>query len=105
MLLDQFLKHKALDFKFRSSSDSNDLLEIITDPDEREVLEKKMRLKNVCAKVPLSLVDRLDDTINVLGISKRVFIEYSIIDGLQKADEIIKEVDMYEFVQDHEVKK
>ncbi len=44
--------------------------------------------KNVCAKVPLALVERLDDAISRLSMSKRLFIETAITQALDLADQI-----------------
>jgi len=87
----QFIQHKALSFKFDNSAM---LMDAIIEDDK----ENKLPLKNVCAKLHTSLVERLDSTLNTLSISKREFIEYAIIEALDKADEIMEEVDIAEFL-------
>lgn len=53
-------------------------------------------LKNVCAKVSPQLVNRLDNALKILGISKRVFVEMAIINALDEFDEISSNLDIYE---------
>ena len=57
-------------------------------------------LKNVCAKLHINLVKRLDDVINNLDMSKREFIEIALIEALDKAESIINDVEPF---QDHQV--
>jgi hypothetical protein len=44
----------------------------------------------------IPLFDRLTNTLSILDISKRAFIEAAIILALNEADEIITEVDVFE---------
>ena len=97
---DQFIQYKALDFKFGSSGAV--LLDaVLRDPEQAE----KLPLKNVCAKLHVDLVKRLDETVNTLQMSKREFIEYAIIEALNRADVIMDEVDMVEFLIEQEKAK
>lgn len=52
--------------------------------------------KTVCAPISIPLFERLTNTLSILEISKRSFIESAIIEALNKADEIMKEVDVFE---------
>lgn len=45
--------------------------------------------KNVCAKVHISLSDRIDEIVDVLGISKRAFLEAAMLEACDKAQSII----------------
>ncbi len=92
---DQFIQYKSLDFKYSSSGAK--LFDLIIEDSEQS---EKLPLKNVCAKLHIDLVERLDNTINSLDISKRVFIEYAIIEALNRADEIMNEVDITEFLRE-----
>lgn len=98
MSFTQFIQHKSLAFKFDDSGKFMDM--ILNDPDQGPEVEAKLELKNVCAKLPPVLVDRLDKTINTLSISKREFIQYALIEALDRADEIMKEVDITEFLRE-----
>lgn len=91
----QFIQHKALDFKF--TSNNQQLTEMLMNDEEES---KKWPVKNVCAKLVVPLVERLDSTLNTLSISKRQFIEYAIIEALDRADEIMNEVDIVEFLRE-----
>ena len=53
-------------------------------------------IKTVCAPISIELFDRLSNTLNVLDISKRSFIEAAIIEALDRADVIMAEVDIFE---------
>lgn len=92
---DQFIQHRVLDFKF--TSDNQQLTEMLMNSDEAA---EKWPVKNVCAKLVIPLVERLDSTINTLSISKRQFIEYAIIEALDRTDEIMNDVDISEFLRE-----
>jgi len=89
----QFIQHKSLSFKFNNSGI---LMDAIIEDDK----ENKLPIKNVCAKLHVSLVERLDTTLSTLSVSKREFIEYAIIEALDRADEIMDEVDVTEFLRE-----
>lgn len=86
--LTELLTHRALHFKL--SSNNVDLLERVIDEDTND-----SRLKNVCAKLSVQLSDRIDNTVNILEISKRRFIEAAIIAALDEADRVMEEVDIF----------
>ena len=56
---------------------------------EQSLPESSPAIKNMCAKVSVQLLNRLDETCNLLDISKRKFIEIAVIEALIKADEIM----------------
>ena len=91
---DQYVKYRLLDFKFTTiGHESNGLCTLL----ENE-LEKNIHLKQVCAKLPVQLVDRLEGTISKLDISKRRFIEIALIEAIEKVEQLESEIDLYEFV-------
>lgn len=55
-------------------------------------------IKTVCAPISLDLFDRMNQTLNLLDLSKRQFIELAIIEALDRADEIISQVNVFESV-------
>lgn len=55
--------------------------------------------RNVCAKLEVNLVDRLDKTLGFLDISKRAFIEVAVVEALNRVEEILKESDVYDSFQ------
>lgn len=46
--------------------------------------------KNVCAKVHISLSNRIDEIVMLLGVSKRAFLEAAMREACDKADSIIE---------------
>ena len=53
-------------------------------------------IKNMCAKVSVQLVDRLDETCQLLDVSKRKFIETAVIEALNKAEQIMSAEGVWE---------
>ncbi len=80
---EQFITYRALAFKFetlRNESLTDRLLDsAVSDP----------QLKNVCAKLSVELSDRIDRTVDHLGVSKRKFIEAALIEALDFADHVL----------------
>lgn len=82
--LDLLLTERTL-HRIRSICDG-DLPDSIIDqamPDSSPII------KNMCAKVSVQLVDRLDSTCQLLDVSKRKFIETAVIEALNRADQIM----------------
>ncbi len=82
----EFLEYKTLNLKFSLMNDT--LREALLE----ESGDKKF-VKNVCAKMPISLVEELEKTVGLLNCSKRQFIEYAISDAIRKASEVIDDYD------------
>ena len=110
---DQYIQFRALKFKFDSMNTgliSIDQVEASirggslhhSDDDGKTmraaVLEEIFPVKNVCAKLGVPLVDRLDNTLSTLGISKREFIEMSLIEALDRVDKHLADVDAFEYI-------
>lgn len=91
----QFIQYKALAFKF---GDSDRVVDLILDEDTEQA--EKLPVKNVCAKMHVDLCKRLDDTVSLLQISKRKFIEMAIIDALDKADSILEETGVSDYLEE-----
>ena len=108
---DQFIQYRALKFKFSSlGSMTLDDLERHVEAGAlgREVdgvfvpaktLEEisPIPLRNVCAKLSVPLVERLDNALAILDISKRQFIELALIEALDKVDQVLVDVDAFEY--------
>jgi hypothetical protein len=82
---EEYLTFRTLAHKFDDSSRITDM--VLNDPEN----EGKPEIKNVCAKLHVSLVDRLESVCTFLDISKREFIERSLLESLDVAEKIIKE--------------
>ncbi len=111
---DQFIKYRALRFKFDSLGSSTlgdveSLMEassLLKTDDGQTVrstsLEEQfpqLRIKNVCAKLSGDLVDRLDNSLGILGMSKRDFIEMALIEALDRVDQELADIDAFEFIE------
>lgn len=80
-----FIQYRALALKFeRENQELTDA--VISSGDE------PIPLRNVCAKLTVELSDRIDATVALLRISKRVFIERALIEAMDKADAAIAAV-------------
>ena len=87
--LEEMILFKALGFK-QSRTGVN-----LIDHIENGNITANIELKNVCAKVSPELAEELDNTCHLLGISKRRFVEAAIVEALNKADEIMADVDIF----------
>jgi hypothetical protein len=108
---DQFIQYRALSFKFSGmgSMTLDDMERMIeagslgTAVDGEFVPAKTLEdicpipLRNVCAKLSVELVERLDNALGVLNMSKRQFIEAALIEALNKVDQVLEEVDAFEY--------
>lgn len=89
MNFDQLIQYKALEqINTLSGSDAIDTL-----PDAQ--LEKS-QMRNVCAMITIPLFDQLENLCRFLNISKRQFIEASLIESIAKANVIMKDVGLFE---------
>jgi hypothetical protein len=50
-----------------------------------------MKLKNICAYMPETLVNRLEKTLALLEMSKREFITMAVVEALDKVDALKEE--------------
>lgn len=46
-------------------------------------------IRQLCAKVPQQIHDRLDTVTNILDMSKREFVEAALVDALERAEQTI----------------
>jgi hypothetical protein len=90
--LDSLITEKSL--ALVNGSGSEFLLEIMT---EQGTVD--LPIKNVCAKVSIELSDDIDSIVNLLGISKRKFLEAAFIDAVARAKEIIKDEGVWEALE------
>lgn len=85
--LDEILTMRLLAFKHGQPQNS-DLFQ--------EELATKQSTKNVCAHLHISLVERLEEAVTLLNISKREFIEAALIDALDRVSVLANEHNVYE---------
>jgi butyrate kinase len=81
--VDALITEKSLSYV--SQSDGGQLLDMLlrNAPEDSQV-------KNVCAKLSVELSDKVDAVVDLLGISKRRFLEAAIIDAVDKAHQIME---------------
>jgi hypothetical protein len=91
----QFIQFRALSAKadIEGESSNSQLTESLI---EKAAASSPAEFKTVCTPLSIPLFDRLSNTLSILDISKRKFIEAAIVEALDKADEIIRQVDVFE---------
>lgn len=52
-------------------------------------------LKNICAHISLPLFERVEQTCQLLSLSKRKFVEMALQEALSQADSIVSEVNPF----------
>ena len=92
---DQYIQYRALRFKFSTVND--DLSPVLEQAIEDG--QTSLPLRNVCAKLSPELVDRLDNSLSILGITKRQFIEMALVEALDRVDQELHDIDAFEFAQ------
>ena len=101
MNFDQYIQFRALFFK--ASIEGNAFNSAMTDKVLSEEAKKyPEELKNISGVISRSLSDRLENTIGILDISKRAFLELALINALDRADEIMASVNIWESVPDQQ---
>lgn len=94
MKFDQYIQYRSLSVKAAVDGENFN-----SEAGER-LLEKEIKnspdIKTVCTPIHIDLFKRLDDTLSLLNVSKRAFIQMAIIEALDRADVIMAEVDIFE---------
>ena len=116
---EQFIQYRALHFKFSALGSTTlgrmeallqagsltvyDEAGNLLEPTLENALQGTgLEIRNVCAKVPASLVTELDKTLSILQMKKRDFIEMALRDALERASKIIDDVDAFSsFEEEH----
>lgn len=86
----EYMHYKVLELKFKTVQGEH-LSKSLESLIEAEAIS--VPLKNVCAKLSVELSDRLDNVTGLLNMSKREFIEMSLIQALDHAEHMIECVD------------
>lgn len=95
MKFDQYIQYRALNMKANVEGQAFNS-EAVDRMIDKEAASGTPHIKTVCAPITIELFDRLTNTLSLLDISKRTFIEAAIIEALNKADVIMEEVDIFE---------
>ena len=94
-ILEQKLTYKALGFMHKNDFLIDDALE-----NPSLELQAKLKMKNVCASIHGDLVARLENTLSLLSMTKREFLESAIIDALDKADVVMEETGVTDYLEE-----
>lgn len=84
---------KALQFKaLNTNSNGGDLIDHLLqqNPEQADAITK-----NVCARIPSALADRMEQMGEILGMNKREIITMAVIDFLNQAEATISEFDAW----------
>lgn len=94
MNFDEVIRYKALALKATISNNNlNDMFDhLLTD--------ETPQTRNICAIVSTTLFNDVENVTNLLGISKRTFVEHALIEAVQKSQFIINEVNPMESEQE-----
>jgi hypothetical protein len=85
----EFIKYRALAFKY--DRQNTDLTEAVLASDQGAI-----PLRNVCAKLTVELAERVDNAANVMGITKRLFIERALQEAIDLVNATMDEVNAWE---------
>ena len=94
-ILEKKLTYKALGFLHNMDA----LVERAMENPSPE-LQTRLKIKNVCAAISGDLVERLEHTLSILNMSKREFFESAIIDALDKADSVMDECGVNDYLEE-----
>lgn len=90
--IDALITEKTL--SFMSTANSSEVLEYTLENSETP------ELKNLCTKVHPELAKRIDNLCNNLDIRKRQFCEYAFIEAVEKAEKIIQDEGLIEYLSE-----
>ena len=91
MNFDEVIRYKALALKSSISGATGSDLFI----DQLDI-SNTPSMRNICATIHISLFEKVESITNLLNISKRQFVEHALIEAVEKANSIIKEVNPME---------
>lgn len=92
----EFIEHRVLAFKFGHEEMNGAPLDFVIENHPEAI---GVDLQNVCARLPRSFVEELDKRIDLLGISKRQFIELALHDALNRVDAEIERRGVWDYLQ------
>ena len=90
---DSLVTQKAL--AFLSSLDQPDLVDAMIDAGD----SGGVSTKNVCAKVSPALAAKIDQVAELLGITKRRFLEAAFVEAVRRAEEIMLQEGVYDALE------
>jgi hypothetical protein len=93
MRFDELIRLKALQLKSQTSGQANS--ELLESQLQLPEVSEGLKLRQVCAMVSPELFNELEGTCDLLGMSKRRFVEGALIEAIDKAAAIVSEVDPF----------
>lgn len=78
---EEFLTYHILKSKFQNGDITDSLYDYSFD-------SQSGNIKNVCAKMHINLVNRIESAIELLGVNKRLFIETAVIAFLDELEHL-----------------
>ena len=93
----ELLTYKILHFKNMVAN--TNLPDLILENSLEGELASNLKLKNVCAKLSPQLVERLDNAISLLDMSKRLFIETALIQSLDEFDRLCSNLNIHDEIE------
>lgn len=95
MSFDKMIQFKALSQIYGNGPD---LLENSVNSNNLSEAEK-VKMRNVCALIPVELFDRLEQICGFLNFSKREFIEASLIEALGRVHQILEQEGVFDHIE------
>lgn len=99
MKFDELVRLKALQLKAVNTGQT--MMELVDAQLQLPEVSEHLKMKNVCAMIAPALFNELEGTCELLGISKRKFIEGALIEAIDKAAAIISEVEPFSSGEKH----
>lgn len=93
MKFDEVIRMKVLQLKAVNSGQTT--TEAVEHLLEGPGVVEEFKLRQVCAMVSPQLFQELEGTCELLGLSKRKFVESALIDAMEKAAVIVSEVNPF----------
>ena len=92
----ELLTYKILHFKNMGAN--TNLSDLIIEPslEGESPTNLRLKLKNVCVKLSPQLVERLNNAISLLDMSKRLFIETALIQSLDEFDRLCSDLNIHD---------
>ena len=97
MKFDEVIRYKALALK-NTMSGPTAIFDLLKESDTKDM----PNTRNICAIIHVSLFEKVESLTNLLNISKRQFVENALIEAVERANIIVKEVNPMEFVGNDE---
>lgn len=93
MNFDEIIQLQVLKLKSQASGIRGPLLDQMLEQNETPLV------RQMCAKVSVELYNELESVCNLLGLSKREFIESAVNEAVTRAHEVMKDYDLWTAIE------